>query len=383
MKHLLFFLESLSGGGAEKVLISLLRQLDRQKYVITLVTLVDTGILKEDLDLGTIEYLSVIRPSSNPLVALWNKMKYRLIYHCLPPRIVGKWILPQKHIDLYVAFTEGFATKLLASAPGPKVAWVHIDLKVYPWTQDKRVFRNIQEEKSAYQRFDSVVCVSDSVEKSMILHYGLTNTRTILNPINSAEIKAKAALDCEVKLPDNQFRIVSVGRLCHQKGFDRLIPLIGRLRDRCLDVSLYLIGEGDDRALLQKITERNHVEALVHFLGYQKNPYPLMSQMDLFVCSSRAEGYSLAIAEALILGLPVISMNCSGPDRLLGAGEYGALCDDYDDLYCEIEKAVTDRGYLNQLKEKARLRSDFFNLKATIRQIEDLFDNTICHPSAS
>jgi len=383
MKRLLFFVESLSGGGAERVLVTLLRHLDVNKYRITLLTLVDVGVLKGEIDLKRVNYLTVIRPSSNPLVSLWNKGKYKLICSFLPCPFVSKCIIPQKGIDLYIAFTEGFATKIISYAPGSKLAWVHSDLKDYPWTQDKHIYRNLGEETSVYRKFNHVICVSESVERTMRARYGLTHTRTILNPIDTQEIKALASLTNGEVLPSNHFRIVSVGRLIYQKGYDELIPLIGRLRDHQMDVSLFLIGEGEERARLERITEECHLSGTVFFLGYRKNPYALMSQMDLFVCSSRAEGFSLVVAEALTLGIPVISMTCSGPDRLLDGGKYGVLCDNFDELYFAMEKAVTDSGYLDQLREKARNRSGFFNIQESLRQVEDLFDATICPPSVS
>ena len=252
-----------------------------------------------------------------------------------------------------------------------------------PWTQDKHIYKDIREEASSYLRFDKTVCVSGSVEQSTLRRFGISNTCTILNPIDASEIRIKATYDFHEKMPENRFRIVSVGRLVKQKGFDMLIPLIGQLRDKQLDVSLCLIGEGEELDILKKITRECHLDDCVCFYGYQRNPYALMSQMDLFVCSSRSEGYSLVIAEALVLGLPVISMNCSGPDQLLDGGKYGELCDNYEDLARAMEKAVKDPLYFHQLQEKARSRSTYFDIRETVRQVEDLFDETICPPSVS
>ena len=110
----------------------------------------------------------------------------------------------------------------------------------------------------------------------------------------------------------------------------------------------------------------------IHLLGYVKNPYPIMKQMNLFVCSSRSEGYSLVIAEALTLGLPVISMDCSGPNELLDNGKYGILCNNYDDLYQVLNFAITDKNYYLDLKEKAAKRKEFFDIHTTMKQIEQL-----------
>lgn len=86
----------------------------------------------------------------------------------------------------------------------------------------------------------------------------------------------------------------------------------------------------------------------------------------------RSEGYSLVIAEALTLGLPVISMNCSGPNELLDNNKYGTLCDNYEELYQAIRAAITDKNYYQDLKEKAAKRKDFFDITTTMKQIDQL-----------
>ena len=97
-----------------------------------------------------------------------------------------------------------------------------------------------------------------------------------------------------------------------------------------------------------------------------------MENMDLFVCSSRSEGYSLVIAEALTLGLPVISMNCSGPNELLDNNKYGTLCYSYEELYHSIKSAITDKDYYQDLKDNAAKRKNFFEINTTMRQIANL-----------
>ena len=194
MKRILFFIESLSGGGAEKVLVTILRHLDYSKYDVTLLTFVDTGILKSDIDFNKVHYKTIIKPSGNPLISLWNKIRYKCLYSWFPTILVSKLIIPRKVFDLYVAFSEGFPTKTIANVSGKKVAWVHIDLLSFPWTQNKGIFRSSDEERCAYRQFDKVVCVSKAVENVMTAYYGLSNTQTIYNPVDADDILSKA--DC-------------------------------------------------------------------------------------------------------------------------------------------------------------------------------------------
>ena len=110
-------------------------------------------------------------------------------------------------------------------------------------------------------------------------------------------------------------------------------------------------------------------------MGFLKNPYALMKNMDLFVCSSRAEGYSLVIAEALVLGLPVISTDCAGPNELLDNGKYGILVDNNESaLYNGICDLINSPENIITLRNKSFQRCDFFNIYNTIQAFEKLID---------
>ena len=374
MKNILFFIESLSVGGAEKVLVTILKNIDYTKFRITLLTLVDIGILKNDIDYSILEYITIIKQSNNPFTKLWYKIKYKLIYQYLPASIICKWIIPQKGIDNYIAFTEGYCTKILSYIPKNKIAWVHCDLKELPWTITEKIYSNIEEEKKAYQKFNKVISVSNSVRKIMEQIYNLTNVETIYNPIDTNSILKLSKVITAQKI-SNGFNIISVGRLTFPKGYDLLIPIISKLIRQGLDIHLYLIGDGSEKENLKQIIKKENIESNIHLLGYLKNPYPLMKKMDLFVCSSRSEGYSLVIAEALTLELPVISMNCSGPNELLANNKYGILCNNYETLEKEIVKAYTNKDYLTDLKIKASKGNARFSIDYTMSNIESLLTN--------
>ena len=134
------------------------------------------------------------------------------------------------------------------------------------------------------------------------------------------------------------------------------------------------MGEGEQRDSLERIILDENLSDSVHLLGYYKNPYPFFSQMDLLICSSRAEGYSLVIAEALVLGIPVVSMNCAGPRELLDNGSFGCLCDTYEELAVALFRVVTDKRYYQFLKLQAINRRPFFDIRKSVSRLEMLFD---------
>lgn len=372
-KSVVFFLESLSGGGAEQVLVTLLRHFDFSEYDVTLVTMVDCGVHVKDIDQTKIKYKPVIKQSNSWFGQIWNKFKYKLFYNYLPASTVAK-IVFGKGFDINISFIEGYCTKIISClSRGTKVTWVHTDLKFNPYTLQNHIFSSLQEETSCYAKYDKVVCVSHSVEQVMQSYYGLKNTVTIYNPIDVAHIRSLATVKNDVIVSEN-FKLASIGRLVPQKGYDLLMPVINRLVSEDIDVSLYLIGEGPDRNLLQTQIDRAGLNDNIFLLGYHDNPYSILKDMDLFVCSSRAEGYSLVIAEALTLNIPVVSMNCSGPNELLDNSKYGILCDNYDELYEAIKKCILDKAYYESLKDKAWERASFFDIQNVMTQIYDMIN---------
>lgn len=365
-RRVAFFVNSLYGGGAEKVLQTLLRFLDKQKFDVTLYSLHRNQL--DDSYPSEIVYKYIYGHGK------WTDLIKTFVYKHFAPSVFYRLFVHGTY-DTEVAFIEGYSTRIVSGSTNPnskKIAWVHIDLKNYPWTLQKGIYKSLKEEKDAYRRFDKVICVSNSVENVMKESYGLINTGTIYNPIDVAFINQKAQDPVDFT-PSDGFNIVSVGRLVPQKGFDLLIPIIARLRKDGLNIHLYILGEGEDGDKLRDMSVALKVQDSIEFLGYKTNPYAYISKMDLFVCSSRAEGFSLVIAEALSMGIPVISTNCSGPNELLGIdSRYGLLCNDYEDLYLKIKEAATKPVLLEELHKKAIERKTILNVEESINQVYEL-----------
>lgn len=365
---ILFLIESLGGGGAEKVLSTLIKYIDRERFDITVCVISGGGIYEKEIA-ERVRVHRVLKSASSysGLGKVWYRIKYQMIYHWLPTWLVYQLLIPKGN-DVEVAFVEGFATRLLASSTNRqtrKIAWVHCDLQNQPWPISTGVFGSLKEEKCAYEKYDSVVCVSKQVESVMKEYYGLANTMTIYNPIDVYGIRQLASQENEWDVDSSKFNVISVGRLERVKGYDELIPIIGKVRDRCNDIHLWLVGEGTQVASLKGLVKKIGIEDCITFTGFVKNPYSLMSQMDLFVCSSRAEGFSLVIAEAMTLGVPVVSIDCAGPRELISKYGEGVLCDSYDELEQEIIKS-----YHTKTRQKNRVTS--FDGADVILQIEKL-----------
>lgn len=373
VKKVLFVVESLGGGGAEKVLTTLVRKLDKTKFDITVLTVVNTGIYVEEI----CKYcrLKYMLPDYEQLHGVYEKIKYKLNYKYIYSQPIAK--VYSKYVaekyDVEIGFVEGFSTKFVAASTNPdskKICWVHIDMEKNPHA-DKN-FSSLDEERIMYQKFNTIVGVSNSVKTVFERKFHLPDSVTVIyNPIDKEEIVRKARQN-PVKKPCG-LTIASIGRLEKQKGYDRLIRALITHKSLNANYTLWIIGEGTERKELEELIAASELEKSVKLIGFQANPYCWVDAADVVICSSRAEGYSLAIAEAMLLGKPVLSVDCAGPNELLDFGKYGKLIPNTDR---DLQKMMFDllSGKIDLLKyaELARERQSFFELSSIIRQVEEV-----------
>lgn len=373
-RKVLFLIESLSGGGAEKVLTTLVQHIDKERFDVT-VCAISGGGKYEDAIKKQVDYCAILNDPKEGNA--WKKwlyvLKHHLVYKWLPLSLVYRLFVPQgNHVE--VAFVEGFTTKLLSYSmnnKAKKYAWVHCNMGKDHWTTS--IFPTIEDEEAAYNRYDRIFCVSDTaVQGLMQTLSGVTvPVSTIYNPIDAQIILNMAAerKDVEKKM----IRLVTVGRLEHQKGYDRLVPIINRLVKDGVPLELWILGVGSQEASLKQYIHEHQLDEYVKLLGFHSNPYKYIVQGDLFVCSSRSEGYSTAVTEALILGLPVITTDCSGMAELLKDGECGIITENDDEAFYQgLKNLLADVSLLEHYRQKAIERGKDFTIESLMKPIETL-----------
>lgn len=380
MKKVLILIDSLEAGGAEKELYTLLRYLDKQKYMFTIVPIVDSGVYASKIkSLDGVNYHPLLTTKSGLFNYLLYVLKYKLIYSLLPAKWSYKLFVPKGH-DIEIAFCEGFVTKLVSHSSNIrayKIAWVHTDLVLNNWPLQLKIYRSEKDTTRIYESFDKVVGVSRAVCSGLSSEYDLKNVVLIYNMLDKAEILRKASLKNSNESQMRSFRVVSVGRLTSVKGFDRLVLSIWNLKSHNKDISIRLtiVGDGENREELEKLINDLDLTDCVDLVGYQYNPYIYMADADVFVCSSRYEGFSLAIAEAMILGLPILTTNCIGPAELVAQGQYGFLVDNTQEgLNTGLEIMFNNPEIRKRYKARSIERSLFFKSELVISQINDLLN---------
>lgn len=376
MKKVLIFVDALYEGGVSKVLLDLLENINRDKYDITVMTLYNQGIYIDNVK-KYVKYkycFDIPDAEDNSLKAkLYRKYWGGMLR--LPESFMYRWFVKGKY-DIEIAFMHGWSTKFISGSNNKnskKIAWVHVDLVT--WNRVDGVFKNLEHHKNAYSKFNEVLCVSKIVRDGVEKKYGVKNAKVIYNPINREKIlKLSNEKIDDIKFT-NKFKLVSVGRLSKEKGYDRLLRVFKRLNDEGIDLQLSIIGSGEKYNELNNYIEQNNLKNKVFLLGYRENPYKYVKNSDLFVCSSISEGFSLVTGEAMATGVPVISVDCPGVNEVLGFGEYGMLVNNDEDSLCNGIKMLNDNKKLyDTYRTKAIERGRMFSIGEFIEEIEGILN---------
>lgn len=368
--RVLFFIPNLAHGGAERVLVNLVNHMNSEKFDITLQTMFDVGIYKDKLN-KEIEYLGGFP---------WYFRGNTLVYKLFPPRLLYKFYIKGDY-DVVVSYLEGPSARVIGGAPGNQktVCWIHIQLDTKDYAG--QVFRNIDEFNTVYRSFNKIVCVSDTVRQSFNKIINVTVPIEVLyNTVETDVIRKKSSEVVEdIAFRKEEINIVSVAKLMKTKGYDRLVHVLKRIRNEGIPAHVYIVGKGEEESSIQKLISENGLDEAWTFIGFRENPYKYVRMADLYVCSSRVEGFSTAVTESLIVGTPVVSTNCSGAQELLGyQNEYGIVTDnDEDALYEGIKEILTAPGLLEHYKKQASIRGNKFNTEETVRAVEKMLEEVV------
>lgn len=370
-KKVLFLLHSLGGGGAERVLVNLVNNMDLKKYDIHVQTIFKAGVNKEFLnnDIKLIE-------------SGWKSFKgISLLFKLIPSKILFKLLIKDTGYDLMVAYLHGAPTKIIAGCPNKnvkKIAWLHTDMRR---STLNRIFFSKDEIIKTFNLYDRIVGVSNTVSNSFIDIYGLKEKVVVkYNTNNTREINRLSKESIEEGLfSKNILNIISIGSLTRVKGYSRLLSICKKLFDEGFEFKLYILGKGSEEKKLQDFIDKNNLSEKITLLGFKVNPYPYLKKADLFVCSSFSEGLSTVISEAIILGVPVISTRVSGAEEVLGSNnEYGIIVENSQEaLYQDLKELIKSPKKVENYKKKASERATFFDTDKSVKEVEDMFDEVL------
>lgn len=307
MKRIANFIPTLSGGGAERVVVNLLQAFDRNEVAPILVTGSATGPFADKIasDVEVIDLQTPrMRNAAGPLRDLMN----------------------QRRFDLFISHLSHANIATLRAAKRtknkPTLAVVeHMTMSAYRGQRWRdRLIKPLA--KRLYPMADHIVCVSQAAARDLetVLALPKDSVRTIYNPVVSPEIQSLARAPLQHSL--NSFPgtlLLGVGRLSEQKDFSTLIQAFAQLYPKIQgEVHLAILGTGEQHTRLTELIRQLELQSMVSLVGFQENPYAWMKRADLFVLSSRWEALPTVLIEAMACGTNIVSTDCpSGPREIL------------------------------------------------------------------
>ena len=353
-KKVVFVIPSLRGGGAERIMVNIIRNLDWNKFSPTLVLLNREGPFIELLpvELKVIDLKSPrVRDSFFKLVKVLNKLKPDVVFATLG------------HLNLALVIIKYFLRKK------PKIIIREGNTPSRKWSEmsnfKRRLFTILY--RQLYPQADLIIAQCKDMKYDLVNYLGIDHSKIkyIYNPLDVDKIK----LDCQKDNPfvhKDRINILSVGRLTYAKGFDVLIDAFKILHEELPNIHLTILGEGKLKCTLEKRAEALNIGRNISFAGFKSNPYPYFFHSDTYVLSSRWEGFPNTLLEALACKSKVVATDCkSGPREILGDNEYGVLVPPEDCF-------ALAKGILKSINSanKSKRRAYDFDVKVIIKEYE-------------
>ena len=394
MKKLLFIINTLGCGGAERAILNLFSALDSNKYEISLFVLTSQGELRRELPENVrlinkkYKEVSVLTKKGRRLLtlsvlkagigkALFLRRAPYIIKNFLIMRKKGK-IMPdkllwrllsdgapkiQEEYDLAVAYLEGGATYYVADyvKAKKKAAFVHIDYEKAGYTRELDL--------DCYEKFDRIFTVSDEVKEHFLSVYPEYECKTSVfnNILNQERIKKMAEQGEGFNDGFKGLRILTVGRLTRQKRYDVAINAMKLMKEKIgVPIRWYVLGEGDLRQELEQQIKSAGRENDFILMGVKENPYPYYKGCDFYVHATEFEGKSIALQEAQVFGKPILATDCSGNREQIENGTDGILCELDSGQVCEkllymINNPEKCKGYGEKAKQRVLCNTKGFD----------------------
>lgn len=362
--NILLIHESMSCGGAERVLYTLLNNIDRTRFNITLLLIFDNGVYRDEIP-GDIEVISLFDDMRALNTRILNHFR---VFRNYIRKSRARRKLEGRTFDITVSFMEGPTAKLhsqLMDLSPRNISWVHTNLSTGRWYGTSFL---PDEERQFYDNVDKIAFVSDesrdTFKKLFDVKAGL---HTIYNPIDLETIRANAG--DESKAADEPFTIVNVGRLVNQKAHHRLIRAAKILKDRGMMFRINIIGSGPLENELEALSKKLGTEDCVSLLGFKRNPYTYVKQSDVFCLTSVAEGYAIVVAESICVGTPVVStpLKCVNEMLMHGGGIFTS--EKPEDIADKLQRLMEHPAELAALKDETAVSAQQFRLDNVVDKI--------------
>ena len=350
------------GGGAEKILSTIVSNLDPEKYDIDILEM-------EHFDKGyesVPKHVRILKSFQDYRQARWLRaLLWRMrIYF---PRLTRR-LLVKDDYDVEVSFTIMNPPLLFSKRKEvKKISWIHGSIEEFLKDSSKRESHRRQLDDA-----DTIVGISKKTSHSIKEVYPdyASKLQTVYNGYDFKTILEKSQEKIDIEIEPQS--ICTIGRIEENKGSDRVVEVIRLLHQEGKNYHLYFIGAGDMEEELEKRVKEYGLENYVHFLGYQKNPYQYLSQTKVLLSMSKQEGFPGVYVEALSLGLPFVSTDVGGAEELSQEGRFGQIIESNQEAAQAITNYMTSASNFDV--DEASQFIQQFTIAKQIEQVEKLLE---------
>lgn len=352
-KSILFILPDLHAGGAERIVTTIANHLPRDRFSPAILLLRKEGpyleILEKDVEIIDIK-TPRIRHSLWPIFKEIRKRKPEIVFCGFG------------EINAYFSIFIKFFTKIKFIARETNVVSQHITRK------EIRFFYKF------YNNYDKIICQSDDMKDDLLQNFKIKSEKIskINNPVDFDFIDERLEGSVMPETFKEDYKnVVAIGNLSHRKGFDRLLTVFNHLKQH--KVLLHILGDGRDHDKLHQLKEELGLENVI-FHGVQKNPYPFLKFADLFVLSSRYEGFPNVLLETGACGCYALANNCKGGiHEIIQPNTNGEIADiENHEVFAQKIKEI-----LEKTNDKEAIRKSIqsrFSKEIILEKYFDLFD---------
>ncbi len=364
-KKLCFAIWSFGVGGAERILIDLVKGIPRERYDVRVVCLRERGVYAADLEEAGIPVFCTGKSRKFDPLAFVRLLAY----------------LRRERPDLLNThlWTADFWARIAGIITGVP-AMVVTEHNIDGWKSGFR--RSV--DRLLFTCTSAAVCVGEEVRKFYVEEVGYPPDKVVViqNGIDLRHFSREAGRGSRIReecgIGDAEFLFVCAARLTTQKAHAVLIEAMAQLRDRAPSpCRLLIVGDGPERGSIEALTDRHGLRPLVSFLGARTDVPAIFRAADAFVLSSDYEGLSIAILEAMAAELPVVATDVGANSTVVEEGRTGHIVPPRDPrlLADAMARLVGDRAAARQMgRAGGSVVRERYDIALTVRSTLDLFD---------
>ncbi len=352
-KSIIFILPDLNAGGAERIVTTIANHLPREKFEPKIMLMRKEGayleIVKKDVEIIDLK-IERIRNSLFPILKQIRSRKPDIVFSGFG------------EVNAYLSLFIKLFPKTKFIARETNVVSQHITRK------EIRFFYKF------YNNYDKIICQSDDMMNDLLANFNIKKEKIVKinNPVDFEFIEEKLKISEKPESFNSDFKnVVAIGNLSARKGFDNLLKVFSHLKNE--KIQLHILGDGRDKEQLHQMKKDLGLDNVI-FHGQQKNPYQYLKFADLFILSSRYEGFPNVLLEAGACGTYALANNCKGGiNEIIQPKINGEIFDieNHENFAKEIKRTLTENHDKNKIQESIKSR---FSKEIILKKYEILLE---------